>query len=137
MAAECLGARVRLLSRTVTHLYDQAFRPLGVKAAQMNVLVVVARHGPISPGEVGRKLCMEKSTLSRTVERIRARGWLEVLAGGDDRSHLLKISAKGKRLVVRAVPLWGVAQRETLALLGKDGAESLCRMATLIWSRAE
>ena len=42
MAAECLGARVRLLSRTVTHLYDQAFRPLGVKAAQMNVLVVVA-----------------------------------------------------------------------------------------------
>lgn len=137
MAAECLGARVRMLSRTVTHLYDQAFRPLGVKAAQMNVLVVVAKLGPISPGEVGRKLCMEKSTLSRNVERMRARGWLEVLAGGDDRSHRLRISAKGKRLVARAAPLWGVAQRQTRALLGKDGAESLCRMASLIWSRAE
>ena len=62
IAGECLAARVRLLNRTVTNIYDDALRPLGVKVSQLNVLIVVALGGPISPGEVARQLNIEKNT---------------------------------------------------------------------------
>ena len=59
IASECLAVRVRLLNRTVTNIFDEALRPLGVKVSQLNVLMVVAKRGPMSPGDVARRLNME------------------------------------------------------------------------------
>ena len=42
---------MRLLNRTVTSIFDEALRPLGVRVSQLNALMVVAQHGPISPGK--------------------------------------------------------------------------------------
>ena len=72
---DCLAARVRLLNRQVLRLYDEALRPLGIKVTQLNVLVVLARLGPCSPTALTQVLDMEKSTLSRNVERLRQRGF--------------------------------------------------------------
>ncbi|MFQ5502514.1 MAG: MarR family winged helix-turn-helix transcriptional regulator, partial [Phycisphaerae bacterium] len=69
IASECLAVRIRLLNRTITNIFDDALRPLGLKVSQLNVLVVVAKRGPVSPTEVGRVLHLEKSTLSRNTER--------------------------------------------------------------------
>ena len=74
IAADCLSVRVRLLSRTITAIYDDALRPLGLTAGQLNVLVVIAKRGPISPGEIARRLNMEKSTVSRNLARMRDNG---------------------------------------------------------------
>ena len=52
IAVDCLAVRVRLLNRTITSIYDDALRPLGLTAGQLNVLVVIAKRGPISPGEI-------------------------------------------------------------------------------------
>ncbi len=74
IASECLAVRIRLLNRTVTNIFDDSLRPLGVKVSQLNVLMVVAKRGPISPGDVARRLNMEKSTVSRNVDRMRTHG---------------------------------------------------------------
>ena len=63
IATECIGARVRMLSRKISRLYDEALRPHGIKFSQMNVLTIVALRGPVAPVEVGRTLELEKSTL--------------------------------------------------------------------------
>ncbi len=44
IASECLAVRIRLLNRTVTHIFDEALRPLKVKVSQLNVLMVVEHH---------------------------------------------------------------------------------------------
>ena len=59
IASDCLAVRIRLLNRTVTGIFDDALRPLGVKVSQLNVLMVVAKRGPTSPGDVARRLNME------------------------------------------------------------------------------
>ena len=41
MSRECLVVRLRLLNRVVTNIYDDALRPWGVKASQLNILVVM------------------------------------------------------------------------------------------------
>lgn len=127
MASDCLASRARLLSRTLTSLYDEALRPLGLTAGQLNLLAVVDQLGPVAPGEVSRRLNMDKSTVSRTVTRMHESGWLAVTEGG--RGQLLGLSATGRGLLVRAYPHWEKAQEDATALLGGKAAQALRRAA--------
>ena len=92
VARECIANKVRLLNRIVTAIYDEALRPHQLTVGQMSVLVTVSRMGRASPGAVGRMLHMEKSTLSRNVERKRARGWLEAIPTEDGRATELHVT---------------------------------------------
>lgn len=135
IANECIAVRIRLLNRTVTHIFDEALRPLKVKVSQLNVLMVVAKRGPMSPGEVARRLNMEKSTLSRNVDRMRIRGWLTVSDGDSGHKQILDVAPVGWRLIERSLPFWKQAQAQTEALLGQRGVRSIHRCANTVWAR--
>jgi DNA-binding MarR family transcriptional regulator len=135
IAEECLAARIRLLNRTITSIYDEALRPLGSTVGQLNILVAVAKLGPLSPGDVSRRLNMEKSTVSRNVERLRNNGWIKVLPGESGRTQMLEVSAKGHRLLEKAAPYWKEAQEQTVAVLGQRGAQAVRRAADALWAQ--
>jgi len=111
---DCYLHRIRMLSRTITRVYDDALKPLDLKVTQMNLLGVVTKLGPISPGEMCQKLQMEKSTLCRNVERLIKYEWIKLVPGEDNRSHQLKITSKGKEIMKKASKLWKQAQAKTL-----------------------
>ena len=135
ITSECLAVRIRLLNRTVTNIFDEALRPLGVKVSQLNVLMVVAKREPTSPGEVARRLNMEKSTLSRNVDRMRTRGWLRVSEGDSGRKQILELGPAGRKLIEKSLPFWKKAQARTEALLGQRGAQSIHRAANTVWAQ--
>ena len=135
IAAECIAVRVRLLNRTITGIYDDALRPLGLTAGQLNILVVVARRAPVAPGEIARYLNMEKSTVSRNIDRMREHGWLAVQAGTTGRDQLIELRAKGRKLLDRSLPRWTEAQARARAVLGQRGAESILRIGDAVWSQ--
>jgi len=135
MAADCLAMRVRLLSRTVTGIYEDALRPLGITVGQLNVLALVAKRSPVAPTEVAQLLNMEKSTVSRTVERMRQHDWLAVDAAGSGRHQQLSLRPKGRRLLERAAPAWRDAQRRTQERLGVRETQALRRAADAARSR--
>ncbi len=135
IASECIAVRIRLLNRTVTGIFDEALRPLGVKVSQLNVLMVVAKRGPISPGEVGRRLNIEKSTLSRNVDRMRTRGWLKVSEGNSGRKQILELGPAGRTLIEKSLPFWKQAQAQTEAMLGQRGTQSIHRAANAVWAQ--
>ena len=135
IASECLAVRIRLLNRTVTNIFDAALRPLGVKVSQLNVLMVVAKRGPISPGDVARRLNMEKSTVSRNVDRMRTHGWLKVSDGDSGRKQILELGTAGRKLIEKSLPLWKKAQAQTEAMLGQRGTQSIHRAANTVWAR--
>jgi DNA-binding MarR family transcriptional regulator len=130
MARTCIAVRLRLLNRVVTNLYDDALRPLGLKVSQLNLLVVTARLGLAQPAKVCELLQLDASTLSRNVERMRAKGWLEVVPGEDARTQPFRLTAQGKRLLERAVPAWEKAQGKAAELLGEDGVALLNKKAS-------
>src|SRR5947199_9620506 len=123
----CIAVRLRLLNRVVTNLYDDALRPLGLKVSQLNLLVVTAKLGLAQPAKVCDLLHLDTSTLSRNVERMRAKGWLEVVPGEDARTQPFRLTAQGRRLLERAVPAWERAQRQAEELLGEDGVALLSK----------
>ena len=127
ISEECLGVRVRMLSRIVTRTYDELLRPHGIKFSQMNILSVLALHGPIQPVQVGRRLSIEKSTLSRNVRLMEANGWLENLPG-EANTQLLRLTRRGRELYTKAAPAWQQAQERLAELLG-DRATAALRTA--------
>src|SRR5262245_14462889 len=127
IARTCIAVRLRLLNRVVTNLYDDALRPLGLKVSQLNILVVAAKLGLTQPAKVCDILQLDTSTLSRNVERMRARGWLEVVPGEDARTQPFRLTVQGKRLLEQAVPAWEEAQGKAAELLGEDGVALLTR----------
>ena len=135
ISANCLAARIRLLHRTVTSIFDEALRPLGLTDAQLTILVMVANRGPVSPGAVARHLNMEKSTISRNVARMDKNGWLTVADGQSGREQQLTLTVKGKTLLVKAFPVWNEAQTRAKAVLGQRGAASIRSLGQGIWSQ--
>ena len=120
VAGECIAVRLRMLNRVATNIYDDALRPLGLKVSQMNILVAAAKMGTARPADVGAQLQLDVSTLSRNVDRMKARGWLEIVPGEDGRSQPFQLSAPGRKLLERAIPLWAEAQARVKKLLGGD-----------------
>lgn len=78
-AAQCIGLRLRFLSRVVSKIYDQAVKPLDIKGNQVTMLLMLFINGDSTPGKLGRALQMEKSTVSRNLERMRKKGWRQKL----------------------------------------------------------
>src|SRR5438270_13843382 len=92
IATSCIAGRLRLLNRVITNLYDDALRPFGLKLSQGNVLAVTAKLGVARPAQVCAILELDTSTLSRTVDRMVDKGWLEILPDEDGRSHPFRLT---------------------------------------------
>ena len=129
IAGECVAVRLRMLNRVVTNIYDDALRPLGLKVSQMNILVAAAKLGTAHPSNVCEYLHLDVSTLSRNVERMKARGWLEVVPDEDGRSQPFQLTPQGWKLLEKAVPAWSEAQEQVTKSLGNGFVHQLDRAA--------
>src|SRR5438128_2280227 len=127
VAGECVAVRLRMLNRVITNIYDNALRPLDLKVSQMNILVAAAKMGTARPLEVCEYLHLDVSTLSRNVERMKARGWLEVVPEADGRSQPFQLTAQGRKLLERAIPAWSGAQQQVTKILGDGFGHQLDR----------
>lgn len=120
IAKTCIAGRLRLINRVVTNTYDDALRPFGLKISQANILIMAGKMGVATPVQVCEYLQLDISTLSRNLELMRQKGWLEEAPGEDARSHPFRLTAAGKRLIEKAIPAWEKAQADTKELLGED-----------------
>lgn len=132
MAKECIGTRVRLLNRIVTKAYDDSLRPLGLRTAQQTILVAISLMKTPTPTQIERLLSLDKSTVSRNVERMQRRGWVEFASGEDGRSHHLKLTAQGEKLLRESTTAWERAQKKMAVLLGKQGVAALSRILSAV-----
>src|SRR6188768_4315918 len=125
VASECVAVRLRMLNRVVTNIYDDALRSLDLKVSQMNILVAAAKMGTARPIQVCEYLHLDVSTLSRNVERMKARGWLEVVPDEDGRSQPFRLTSQGRKLLEKAMPAWRGAQEQVKNVLGDEFVEQL------------
>ena len=122
---ECLAGRVRKLSRVITGIYDRAMRPHGIKVNQAGILIMLTLVEKPTAGDISRKFQMEKSTVSRNVERMRKQGWIEASEGEGGLSQLITVTPKGKKILADIYGKWEKAQREVSELLGEDGVKAI------------
>ena len=136
IASGCLAGRARLINREITNIYETALRPLGLRVSQLNILVMIGTHEPTTAGEISRILRIEKSTMSRNVERLRAKGWIKTVDADDGRAQLLRLTTRGRKLVHRALPYWEEAQQEARKRLGAANLNAVHRIASAVMAGA-
>jgi DNA-binding MarR family transcriptional regulator len=132
IAVRCLASRTRLLGRVITSIYDDALRAVGLTASQMTILVALEHTGGVQPGTLCDALKLDKSTLSRNVDRMQRNGWIKKQSGADARSHKLELTDIGRSKLAQAVPHWRTAQAQAETELGKGGMETLTRVSKRI-----
>jgi DNA-binding MarR family transcriptional regulator len=126
IACECLLGRVRKLDRVLTGIYDAEFRPFGLKATQINLLVLVAKAGPIRRIEIAKELHLDPSTLTRNLKIMLTNGWIKEIADGEDGRGLpVEVTPQGRDLLNQIGPSWRNAQTRTQKLIGDEGAALL------------
>jgi DNA-binding MarR family transcriptional regulator len=130
LARECIAVRVRLINRVITALYDEALRPFGLRISQANILAAVAKMGESRPSEVSRVLRIEKSTLSRDVELMKQKGWLESDPPLGGRNQTIRLTGQGKQLLRTIQPSWENAQVQAKRLIGEGGEAALHQIAS-------
>lgn len=130
MACNCLMGRARLVARVITGIYDELLLPFGLKASQLNLLVVVAQEGPVRRADIGRLLHLDRSTLTRNLQVMLNNDWItEVQDHIDARGLPLEVTRKGATLLAEVTPAWKQAQRRAEALLGDHGTSVLKKVS--------
>lgn len=115
--------RVRRLARGMTRIYDEELRPFGIGAAQINLLVTLGALGPLRASEIGARLDIEKSTLSRTLARLEEQGLLH-----SDDDQRVSLTAAGEQVLRDSRSAWQRAQDRATAELGARVARALAEI---------
>ncbi len=124
MLRECVCGNLRKATRSVTKLYDEAYRPIGIRSTQLPLLVAafLRSHTVTSLAE---ELALDRTTLSRNLIPLERKGWIEIAPGDDRRTREVRLTEEGRDVVRRAVPLWERAQGRASEVLDPEGLEQL------------
>jgi DNA-binding MarR family transcriptional regulator len=122
----CLCLHVQRAARALARRFDEAFRPLDLTNQQFSLLMSLNRPAPPGLGAVASLLAMDRTTLTAALKPLERRGLVEVTVDPDDkRGRLVALTAAGRRLLARAVPIWTRTHAELDARLADGGAELL------------
>lgn len=114
----CTNFKLRQLTRRVSQHYDHHLALAGLKTTQYSLLSHIAKLGPLTPGELARRMTLDASTLTRNLQPLVAAGWVVVGEGVNARSRLLTLTDAGRDVRQLAQRHWKAAQLELNGLLG-------------------
>lgn len=115
----CTCANLRKTTRSITQFYDRSLQPTGLRSTQYSLLINISLHGNISVGELGTRLLMDQTTVTRNIEILRRHGYIRIVKEENDaRKKAISITEEGEKKLEEAVPLWEKAQAHIEAGLG-------------------
>lgn len=125
----CTNLKLRQLNRILTRHYDRFLFEAGLKNTQYSLLSHVVKLGPIGLGDLAKQMEVEASTLTRNIQPLVSRGWLEISVGHDGRSRLVEATDFGRAKRTEAQAAWKRAQ---LALNTRLGSERVAGLHLLV-----
>jgi DNA-binding MarR family transcriptional regulator len=103
----CLCLHVQRAARTLSRLFDEALRPVGLTSGQFSLLNALNRPTPPSIAPVAQLLAMDRTTLTAALKPLERDGLVAIAKDPDDRrNRLLRLTDKGREILASAVPIW-------------------------------
>jgi DNA-binding MarR family transcriptional regulator len=124
----CLCLHLQRAARALARRFDDALRPLGLTSGQYSMMMALNQPAPPSIGTVASILCVDRTTMTAALKPLERRRLVTVSVDNSDRrSRRLKLTAAGRALLARAVPVWRRTHAEIDRLVPDAGAERLRR----------
>jgi DNA-binding MarR family transcriptional regulator len=112
MFTECYCTQFRRSANAITHIYDNALRPVGLKITQHSLLRALDRLEAATYNEIAAELALDKTTISRNIKVLIDAGWVVTSPDEDARYKVAKLSPSGVRMLRNAEPYWREAQKQ-------------------------
>ena len=124
----CTCFRLRRTARRMTLIYDQYLAPSGLTLTQYSLLANLVRRDPPSVHDLAEVMGMDRTTVTRNLKPLLARGLLDLVRGEDRRSKLVAVTEDGQRTWDTARALWRAAQNDINRRLGDVETGELHRL---------
>jgi DNA-binding MarR family transcriptional regulator len=112
MFTECYCTQFRRSANALTHIYDNALRPTGLKITQHSLLRALDRLQAATYNEIAAEVALDKTTISRNIKVLIDAGWVVTSPDEDARYKVAKLSPSGIRMLRDAQPYWHEAQKQ-------------------------
>ena len=78
-------------------LYNQELRSQRIEITQFTLLMALHQTGEISQGKLGKLLALDSTTLTRMLDLLKKRGWVQEKEGDDRRFRIIRLTTAGRR----------------------------------------
>ena len=123
----CTCANLRRAARSVTRLYNGELKNDGIEITQFTLIMALNQTGEIPQGELGKLLALDSTSLTRMLDLLKKRGWVQAKEGEDRRMRLFSLTTAGRSKFRQALPHWQRAQDRVLATIGEKAMAQLSR----------
>lgn len=127
--SECIGHRVRRMSRMLDNRYRKLVKDFGISENQLNILFYLNEVKEVEQGVIGKFMLLDRSTVSRNIVLLEKKS---LLKRSTDYRPLISITAEGLQLVEDLLPKWNELMNELNDSFGEEGMEALEKLETKI-----
>ncbi len=116
----CAAGTLRRATRSVARMYDSRLALVGLTTTQFSILRALGQHDtPMPLSRLAEDQVFERTSLYRALEPLRRDGLVKLSGEEGRKAKAASLTARGRRLVLRALPHWQEAQAEFLEHVGR------------------
>ena len=116
----CYCTALRKAARAVTHLYDTALEPGGLRVTQFSLLRNVQRLEPVPLAALSETVQLDRTTLIRNLDILAKQGLLAMRPNPPSRANLICLTEKGREVIEKNNPLWDGVQETMEEVLTEE-----------------
>lgn len=103
----------------------KTFRLTPVKFNCLMVAKHIGREEGLSQREIGQRLLIDPGNMAHVLDDLEHQGWLQRASGPDRRSHRIRITPKGDRLLTEAWPAYKALVERLTGVLPRQSQQQL------------
>jgi DNA-binding MarR family transcriptional regulator len=119
---------LRRAARAVSRQYSAVMNGSGLQATQFSVLFILNNSGSLSITELASKMGLDRTSMSRNLNPLQQQGLVSVADEGLNRARPVTITASGKRVLNKILPLWRQAQATFIEHMGPADTKLLIEL---------
>jgi DNA-binding MarR family transcriptional regulator len=116
----CLCTGLRQAAHAITQIYDEALAPSGLKITMFRVIRRLSEAGEPTISELAKIVGLDRSSLGRNLKVLERDKLVTFVGGADERSKVVQLTAKGRKALEIALPLWRGVQKRMKSTLGAE-----------------
>jgi len=124
----CINLQMLRASHRVMKVYEDAYRPFGIKATQFPVLNLINHFNHMTTREIAEQTESERSVLSRKLSVMEKNGWIEVHIDAQTREKIFQLTDLGRQLLNEIKPIRESVQEQLLARLDEHEIQLLMHL---------
>ncbi len=120
---DCACFRLRAAARKVTRAYEEALKPVDLRATQFTLLAMIIGTKPNSMTALAKNVEMDRTTVNRALNVMVKHGWVDIIGNDTRIEKKIRITKKGQAKFEEALPFWKDVQQNFIARSGNDNWE--------------